>query len=75
MKNARVINTHNDITDALHGNATPRNVLYEHGDEPAYIRTVMAAIEAGIGIGDWACVAEAQGMLEDYLTYLEKKRA
>jgi len=31
------------------------------------LRTVMAAIQAGIVQDDWTCIAEAQGMLEDLL--------
>lgn len=36
------------------------------------IRTAMMAIEAGIKVGDWSCIAEAQALLEMAMEKIKK---
>lgn len=65
MEAARRTNAARTATERRRGFATP-----DDGPISEHIRTAMMAIEAGITIGSWTNIAEAQAMLEDVVTRL-----
>lgn len=60
MQKARKINAKRDAIDRKAGFGAPPD-----GPLDLYIRTAMGAINAGISLEDWDCIAEGQAMLEE----------
>lgn len=68
MERARETNIERDTHDHHYGFASPSDI------PPRFtLRTAMAAIECGISIDDWNCVAEGQAMLEQLEKMLNGK--
>ena len=59
MRRARRVNAKRDRDERKAGFAAPSD-----GPLSQQIRTAMSAIEAGIRVKDWNCIAEGQAMLE-----------
>ncbi len=57
---ARTTNSERDALDRRNGFARPSDC-----GAMSYLRTVHMAMEAGMKMQDWDCVAEAYAMLED----------
>lgn len=67
MDNARKTNLELDQEEESVG------LLSERKAHPfVNIRTAMMAIEAGIKVGDWSCIAEAQALLEMAMEKIKK---
>ena len=60
IERARQFNDQLDAVDRKRGGATPAECPIDVG-----LRTVMSAMEAGMGREDWDCIAEAFCMLQD----------
>lgn len=60
MAKARATNAQRDATERRVGFANP-----QHCDTATWAATIEAAIEAGIKMSDWDCVAEGLAMLND----------
>ena len=59
MREARARNEERDVDERRMGFAAPEDCALL-----GFLRTAMAAIEAGVTNSNWECVAEAQAMLE-----------
>ena len=66
LAKARATNCERDKIDKKHG------LAQTSGDHPwMCVRTAMQAIECGIRMDDWTCVAEGQAILDECLPRLE----
>ncbi len=60
MRKARLTNAKRDVMERGVGFSSPVD-----GGKEGLLRTAMTALDAGMKMSDWTCVAEAQAMLEE----------